>query len=261
MRRSLNGIEVFVAGLSAVARADAVVRVLDERGEVTVPELAKALNSPQSSVYRLVGQLASFAWVEPGSVRGAYRLGTYFLKVGAAVAARLDVREVAREPIKVLAESVGSASTLMIHRLGRAVCVDRAVAPSAAVLALQVGDSVPLLEGAGALVLLAFLPSKERTTVLESYSDSGLVGLPDNDELEALLNGIRKEGCVFSTDDRMGTASCAVPIFNHRREVVASLAMNGVKERIADNASALATLRATAAQVSQRIGYEGGLDG
>jgi DNA-binding IclR family transcriptional regulator len=245
-----------MGGLDLISRADAVIRVLDRRGEATVAELAAELATPNSTVYRLLAQLQSMRWVAAGSAHGRYRLGSYFLHVGAALENRLDVRDFVRVPMRRLVADSGAASLLMIRMRGRAVCVDRVMPVPATTLAVQLGDSVPLYANAAAMVLFAFLPHGERVAALDDYEASD-GGAPPRWRLERDLLRIREDGYALVDDGgAAGTASIGAPIFNHRGELVASLSLSGMREPLLGSRAALDGVVSAARSVSRELGLE-----
>jgi len=205
-----------MTGLSAIARADSLVRVLEVQGELAVPELANALELPASTTYRLLRQLLEAGWVEPGERRGAYRLGPWFLKVAARMEFQLDVRRVARPWMVDLVGSSGAAVTLWVEREGRAVCVEREVPVLSNTLPPEVGDSVPLLRGAGPLALLAFGPDR--------------VLARSGERADARVPAVRRAGVAIECDPVHGTTGFAAPVRNHRGELVAALTLTTVGE-------------------------------
>src|ERR687894_2169127 len=67
------------AGLELIAKVDAVIRVLESRGEASAAEIATRTGEPLSSVYRLLQSLTGVGWVDRGWRRGTYRLGFLIL--------------------------------------------------------------------------------------------------------------------------------------------------------------------------------------
>jgi DNA-binding IclR family transcriptional regulator len=88
------------AGLELMAKVDAVIGVLETRGEASAAEIAKRTDEPLSSVYRLLQSLTGIGWVDRGWRRGTYRLGLLLLSVGGQLEDKLDIRNCARPVLR-----------------------------------------------------------------------------------------------------------------------------------------------------------------
>lgn len=240
-------------GLQVIARADAVLRTLEVEETMTVPELAAALESPVSSTYRLLRRLTDAGWVEPAPARGEYRLGPYLLGVASRVERQLDLPALARPLMATLVDATGLAATLLVERGDRAVCVERRVPPAATALAPQIGDSLPLHAGAGALLLLAHLPDRERAEALEGGTAHERRLIPD--DLEQQIVAARSQAPIRSHDALFGADTLAAPIWNHRGELVAALTLHGV---LGDSGTISRQLAAAANDLCRGLGVGGG---
>src|SRR5207248_5015175 len=97
--------------IASVERAAAALFVLAD-GELGTNELARRLGIDASTSSRLLATLAASQLVEQAPESGRYRLGPGVLRLGNAVLARLDLREVARPHLLALAEETGETVTL-----------------------------------------------------------------------------------------------------------------------------------------------------
>ena len=154
------------AGLELIAKVDAVIGVLESRGEASAAEIAKRTGEPLSSVYRLLQSLTGVGWVDRGWRRGTYRLGLLLLTIGGQLEDKLDVRECALPSLRRLVETTGTTSFLCVRRDTRAVCVERLEGQAVRSLAMQLGSSLPLFAGAAPRAILAFLPPAEQRSSL-----------------------------------------------------------------------------------------------
>ncbi len=66
--------------MEVIAKVDAVLSVLEQRGETSAADIAELTGEPLSSVYRLLQSLTGIGWVDRGSRRAAYRLGCCYSK-------------------------------------------------------------------------------------------------------------------------------------------------------------------------------------
>lgn len=252
--------DVEKAGKMAVlTKADAVVGLLMRFEQLTPGEIADQLGEPRSSIYRLLSSLEDLGWVERDSRPHGYRLGLKLIGIGAATARHLDVRRVAMPIIEQLGEISGESIFLCVRREWRAVCIERIEGTGVQSLVLQVGGSLPLHSSAAGLALLAFEPLGMWDDYLAA---GGLTDYPDPAPVDAsglfrLLDESRRSGVVVSDEGTAaGMAGIGAPIFDHRRAVVAALAVSGLRTRVLSPALGLVEMVAVAgAEVSAGLGF------
>ncbi len=247
-------------GMDIVAKADAVISALSDRGEATVVELAELVGEPVSSTYRLLTSLMKIEWVTRGSKRGLYRLGLFFMRIGGIVEEAVDIRERALPILRTLLDETGETSYLCIRHGTRAVCIERLEGRDVRSLELRLGASLPLAVGAAPRVLLAFLPAEERDALLEqSVREVTAERKPiARDDVEHELDLARRRGYVVSDGDvTTGVAAIGVPVYNQRRELVGAISVSGVREHILGDRreSIIRLLVDGAATVSSTLGY------
>lgn len=241
------------ARLDAVARADAIIRLLEERGELDVPTIAEGVGEAVSSTYRLIADLRSIGWVEPGSARGRYRLGLWFMRIGALVEDRLDIREAALPALTDLRATTGATALLLVRRGARAVCLERLegedVAPT-----LRLGDSLPLSVGGAPRALLAWTPRSEQDALIEE--------LGAGESLRRLLTEDRRRGWSVSDGEiAPGIAAIGAPVFNHRGELEAAIQASGLRTHVlASDSRVVAALVLAAETASRALGHSASLD-
>lgn len=253
-------------GIEILSKAGALVDALAQAEHLTVGALAERVAEPTSSTYRLLQSLQALGWVEPAPTRGTYRLGLAFLQVGAAIEESLDVRAVARPQLRELRRSADVAALLCYRKGAYAVCVERLEGHDVRSVAMQVGDSLPLHVGGAPLALLAYLPRGEQHAVLEQLTALGdrlPYPLPDAAALESRLAEVRARGYARSDQDvTVGIAAFASPVFNHRGELVASISISGLRERLVDREDELSDkVKQTASAISSGLGYAEQADG
>ena len=154
------------AVLELIAKASAVITILEDRGEASAADIADLTGEPLSSVYRLLQSLTGIGWVDRGSRRGMYRLGLLLLTVGS----RWRTGSTSASPrcrLFATARRDRRTSFLCVRREARAVCVERLEGQAVRSLAMQLGSSLPLYAGAAPRSLLAFLPPAEQRAVLK----------------------------------------------------------------------------------------------
>ncbi|KGJ72820.1 iclR family transcriptional regulator [Cryobacterium roopkundense] len=249
-------------GLEILAKADAVIQALEGQGELTAAAIAVAVDEPMSSTYRLLTNLASIGWVDPGSRRGLFRLGVQFMRIGGRLEDQISVRDAAVPSLKALLASTGATSFLCLRRGTRAVCVERFEGRDVRSLAMSLGDSLPLYLGAAPVALFAHLPDSERGAVIEQLDSSRAAdaSIPSRAELNRIAEETRVRGYSISDGDvTPGIAAIGAPVFNHRGEIEAALSISGLRALVLSEDRSTIDLVLDAALTSSRaLGYLGG---
>src|SRR5919112_527922 len=247
------------AGLELIAKADAVIGVLEAGGEASAVEIAKRTGEPLSSVYRLLQSLTGVGWVDRGWRRGTYRLGLLLLTIGGQLEDKLDVRKCALPSLRRLVETTNTTSFLCVRRDTRAVCVERVEGQAVRSLAMQLGSSLPLFVGAAPRAILAFLPPAEQRSSLRAFRLPGDPPRPDAAAIQTDIERVRRDGFALSDGDvTPGIAALGAPVFNHRGELEAAISMSGLRSQILGSARAgnIELITTCAREVSRALGQE-----
>lgn len=246
-------------GIELVAKVDAVITILEQRGETGAADIAALTGEPLSSVYRLLQSLTGIGWVDRGWRRGSYRLGLLLLEVGSRLEDQLDIREAALPTLRRLREEVGLTGFLCIRRDARAVCVERVEGWAVGLLEMQLGSSLPLYAGGAPRSLLAFLPAAEQRAVLAADDVPGDPVRPNGAAIEADIDQVRRRGyAVSDADVTPGIAALGAPVFNHRGELAAAISIGGLRAQVLGDqeSSNVARIVAGAREVSRALGQE-----
>ncbi len=244
-------------GLELIGKVDAVLTVLESRGEATAAEIAKRTGEPLSSIYRLLQSLTGIGWVDRGWRRGSYRLGLALLGVGSHIEDRLDIRESALPALRRLLEVTGATSFLCVRRGTRAVCVERLEGHAVRSLAMQLGSSLPMFAGAAPRAILSFLPPAEQRSALASVRMPGDPQRPEPAVIQSDIERTHEAGYAVSDGDvTPGIAALGAPVFNHRGELEAAISISGVRAQIigATRQRNIDLIVGCAHEVSHRLG-------
>lgn len=257
------------ADVQSVRRALQFLRTFSsDRPELGVNELARAHGLHPSSVSRLLRTLADAGFVRLNPQTGRYRLGFSVLELAGLLLHDLDVRAAARPDMQALASRSRETVNLAILDGHEAVVVEQALSDSVFRYASRVGRRIPLHATAHGKVLLAYSPAARREALLRAgVGEDGLLTrftpetVTDPLLLEAELRDILARGYATASGELdVHLAGVAVPIIDHTRAVVASLALPGPLERYtAEHMAALATLAQEAGRrVSAGLGWRAG---
>lgn len=254
------------ASLPEVAGAQVLVRALnllftlrEEEGAISVAELGRRLNIPQSNLYRLLQGLEHAGLVDR-DVRGEVQLGLRLLEIGNSVLARIH-RDVvpAASPVMIALTAEAQQTSLLTMRAGlSALCVHAVESPQPISLSFAPGRLLPLLGGASGRVLLPWLPNRVLNSLLDrngAMKDAQGRSFTAHD-LETYIAQARRDGYVMTTGEvDPGVAAIAAPVLLGDGRLWAGLSIAGPIEQFSpDQIPALiAAVRKQASALSAAV--------
>jgi DNA-binding IclR family transcriptional regulator len=228
---------------SSVQRACSILRVMSDSRNSRLTDIAHAAELDKATTLRLLEVLTRNGLVQRNPVNKQYSLGPEVFVLGAAAAARQDLRPVARPSLIRLADLFEDSTMLSLPRGAESVCVD-VQSGSYAIRAqyLEAGSRRPLGVGAGSLALLAWLPDEEITALLPLIVQR-LSPYPRMTEkiIVRSIEQARKQGFSTMFDvliDRMG--GIGVPILGPDRRPLAALSIAALTDRIRSREQSMA---------------------
>jgi DNA-binding IclR family transcriptional regulator len=222
-------------GMSVISKMARVFTALSRSPELSVAQLATALDEPATSIYRIIGHLEAIGWVEKSPRRGQYRLGLDLASIAAAVESSLDIRQLASPVLAGLNAQTHESAYLCVPHERRAVCIERFDGVFIQASELPLGGSLPLHRGAGSLAILAFEPDHVRREYIAALSRADANPFTEADvlTLEETLARVRATGVALSEGDvTPGISTAAAPVFDHRGTVVGSISLSGLRSRV-----------------------------
>jgi DNA-binding IclR family transcriptional regulator len=192
---------------------------------LTPQQIAKSTGMPLPTVYRLAQVLSEHGWLMKEGQQ--YRLGITLLRLGAKVAAGIDVRSCALPHLRWLREQTNENAELFIRSNESRIAIEVVLSPHNLRVFVEIGTPVPLHVGAAGKILLAWLPETEQSElILSSAARYSNHPLGDVQALKIKLARIREAGWAMSEGERVaGLSAIAAPIFNANKEVVAALTL------------------------------------
>jgi DNA-binding IclR family transcriptional regulator len=226
------------------------------RVEIAAPEIARELDLPRTTAFRLLQTLEALEFVER-SANGGWRLGPAVLRLGFEFLASQDVAEYGREVVEKLCADTGASSQLAI-RDGRELVVVLKKSPSSTFVSdVQVGTRMP----AHATVLGRLL--LQDVALRKLYPEARLKQYTPQTpksvaELEKLIAQDRVRGYAVSESAyESGISAVAAPVRNHEQRVVAALSVIVPKPRLEPKRREELALKVVAAagELSRRLSY------
>jgi DNA-binding IclR family transcriptional regulator len=244
--------------IQVLERAMLLLDVLAKHAEpVALKDLAAATSLHTSTTHRILNDLVVGRYVERvGS--GMYQLGMRLLELGSLVKGRLNVREVALEPMRELHKLTGQTVNLSLQQGDEIVYIERAWSERSGMQVVRaIGGRAPLhLTSTGKLFLSVSDPRQIKAYAMRT----GLAGNTRNsitqiDQLERDLALVRRHG--YSRDNEeleLGVRCIAAGVYDDTGKLQAGLSLSAPAERLRDEW--ITILLRTAAQISEALGYE-----
>jgi len=229
-----------------------LIRALEDcGGAMPLKALAAATGLPPGQAH---AYLASFRTV--GLVRqrldGQYELGDYALKLGLATLNRLDVREVAVEPMQRFRDQTGESVHLSVWSGQSPVIVRRVDGTRDISMSIRIGFALPLNRSASGRIFTAFLAEAE------AIAHKGL-SRPKLVAQRKIIANIRRSGLATSDNVNPGFAAISVPVFDHDHRLAAAMTALGPAANLdmRPRGRTVAALRDASIAVSAAMGAAG----
>jgi IclR family KDG regulon transcriptional repressor len=221
-----------VSVINSLDRALKMLEILgDSENSLGVTELGQKLEVDKSTAYRLLATLAARGYVEQISDTKKYKLGLKIVELSSKVLDKLELRLIAKPFMKELMQQTKETVHLATLDLGNVVCIDQEETPSMIKVNMAVGREAPGHCTAIGKVLWAYLQEEDlhhilKKKVLTHYTPRTITSIP---ELKMHLRKIKEQGYAFDDEEfSIGVRCIAVPVWNHKNKVVASLGISGL---------------------------------
>jgi DNA-binding IclR family transcriptional regulator len=251
MARDRGTLERLVALLTYVARSE---------GPIHVSKMATALDLPQSTVHRLINQMAKLGLLRRSVGTRHYEIGIEAFRLGAALSQRVSVVvELAMPSLHriVRASKESCALGLYSERDATMFFAAQVQSPQPIRYYVDLFKSESVLWGTAGRAVLAFLAPQMTKVLLEGdpISPSGLPA-PKLKALQEELALVRRRGyAVSNRGERVANASgIASPIFSSRGRVIGCLTLATPSFRYSKRNESYLTMLMK--QEAEKISYE-----
>lgn len=198
--------------------------------------LAVSVNLPRPTVHRLLAALQREGLVERDEATAAWHVGPECFLLGAAATARHDVTPVARASVRKLALDTGESAFFSVRRGDETICLlreDGSFPVRSHVL--HEGIRFPLGVASAGLVILSFLPEREREECLSGV-DRGTAFGPEHatEEIRARVAETRARGYAINPGLIVpGSWGLGAAVFDGRGYPAWALSLTGIESRLA----------------------------
>ena len=228
--------------------------------ELTPPELARRLQLPRTTVFRLIATPEGLGFVERSADGRAVRLGMAVLRLGFEYLASLELTQLGQPILSKLCEAVRVPCNLVIRDGRQIVYVAKVTPPSPPSSSVSVGTRLPAHATVLGRVLLADLSLGElRALYPEDKLERFSAGTPaDVRALFELVQADRERGYVAGEGFfEASISTIAAPVRDHSGRVVAALgATLNSPQIVPERAGALlAQVREAADGLARQLNY------
>lgn len=249
--------------IQSVDRAFRLLEYLAEKGGcASLTELSKGLDLPGSTVHRFLASLMNLGYVDQDDESGKYTLGLKVLTLSSVLLATMDERKFALPIMQKLMTATGETVNLTVRDGIEVVYIEKVEPDSLVRVFSRIGKRAPVHATGVGKLFLCDLPQYE---VIELFKDNALPKLTENtigsiEELLTELELVRKRGYGLDREEcEIGARCVAVPIRNHRGQVMYGLSVSGPTHRLPDERmpEILGMALDAAYALSVKLGYQG----
>jgi IclR family transcriptional regulator, carbohydrate utilization repressor len=242
--------------VQVLERAFTLIDTLASKEEaLSLKDISAKTGLHPSTAHRILNDLVAARLIDRPDA-GSYRLGMRFLELGNLVKSRLNVRDAALIPMRLLHKKIHQAVNLSMRQGDEIVYVERAYSERSGMQVLRsIGGRAPLhLTSIGKLFLAADAPEKvlayaERTQLL-GHTPNSITSVND---LQIVLDNIRNQGVSYDNEElEIGVRCIAVGIYDDQLQLVAGLSVTAPADRLDE--AWISHLQATANHISTALG-------
>lgn len=235
-----------------------------QKPEWGVTELAEAIGSNKSTVYRFLADLCRLGVLFKDPTSEKYTLGLKLFELGGRVQLKSAFVDKTHPELIKLVGSITETVHVAVLKNQQVFYIDKVESPQGLKVSSHMGSYNPAYATALGKTLLAFLPEELKAqTINEIMETKKPIAFTNNtivnkQDLIKELKKIRDNGFAIDREEfELGLICVAIPIFNQSNEVVASLSASGPANRFEEEkvANYVATLKKGADAIKQKIGY------
>ena len=246
--------------IQTIERAGAVLRCfIESESELGVNFISRKIEVHKSTVSRLLSALRREGFVEQNPETGKWRLGLGLLSLAGAVLERIDLRNAALLPLRMLVAQTQETINITILDGNECVNIECIHSPKSIQYAGRLGRRTPLHCTSTGKVLLAFLPrEKQEAMLLGTLLSCTKNSIVEKSALEQTLEQVRNQGFAIAHEEfEEGLSAIAAPIRDHTGQVIATVSVSGPTYRMGPGQieSFVKPLLEAANKISTNLGY------
>jgi IclR family transcriptional regulator, KDG regulon repressor len=233
-----------------------------ERKQLTLSQLSEVLGLSRATVLRLCSTLVQYGFLHQDPPSKEYVLGLRLFELGSIVFHSFSLRKTASPFLNRLHQKLGKTLFLAILEQGQLVYIDkREDSKNPITFTSKIGTRRPPYWGMLGPMLMAHLPDPEVEKLLEKNPLTATTkkSFTKKEEFKKWLGQIRKDGYAVDAERTFdGITGLAVPIYDFRGKVIASLAVCFITSAVDSKElkRIIKEAQRTALDISREIGYQ-----
>ena len=244
-KKGIQSIELGFSILKEVSRADK---------PLTITELSKLCKMSKSQLYRYLISLCKVGALEK-DLDLRYSLGKEMLTMGIFAMKKTDITVKAFSYIKKLNELLNESVALAIWVEEEGpLFIEWEESKKPINVNVRAGSLVHLTTTATGHIFTAFLPEEKTRNIIQKEIEDNQI---KQSELELIISFVKKEKYSYTTSYLSGITAIAAPVFDYKKELVASICIVGVTEGmdISKDSIVIRELLKNAQELSEQLGY------
>jgi DNA-binding IclR family transcriptional regulator len=243
---------------------DLALRILEflagQGQPIALTAIANTFSASKATVYRHLQGLARHGFVRRDHVTGRYAVGVKLMVLGESSRSHFEIVGVARQELMRLRDTTHQAISLCALIDGELVVLDLVHGHTLVEFATRPGTRLDLHASAHGKTWLAFGPPDLLKQVLarprKAWTRHTLI---DAKAIETEIRAVKKRGWATAANQVvMGVNTIAAPVFDHRNNLLGSIAIVGSTQFIPDRPreELVAEVLATAQRISRSLGWK-----
>lgn len=216
--------------LQSLDRGMLVLKLLAEKGGLSVTELAKEMEVDKSTVSRVLETLRRHDMVQSDKTTRKYQLGFRLMYLGERMSNGIAIIDIARPVLMEVSRYLGQSVHLCAYNKASVYVIDQIVSSLPYTMSARIGMIEPLHSSSVGKCILAYRTERRREEILSDYEMTAYTErtITDKDMLRKELERIRKERYALDDEEMFLNVRCiAVPIFDYHGEVRYAIGISG----------------------------------
>lgn len=202
----------------------------NQRNELGLTEISRATGINKSTVYKILLSLRERHLVDLNPDTKKYSLDSRVLELGAFFLKNLNLKDVAHPFLQNLAQQSGKTVTFALRKETHLVFIDRVDGSENVRFYCDIGKVIPYNSGAAAKAVFTYLPEEQIKTITKNTEQLFTEKTKNWNQMLQEAQIIRERGYSMSDEEvDKGVLAIGAPIFDNSGQVVAGLALAGLK--------------------------------
>lgn len=238
---------------------DILVLLSNETSGLSVTEISKELNIPNSSAHRILQSLKKHKFIVQSYDSKKYLLGYQAITLGENFSKNDNLSLTAHPYMESLANKVDKTVALSILQQNSIITIDYVESANFMKLMVRKGVTMPALVTSAGKAILAY---KNTDLIREVYENTKLekdnnIQLNKYDVYLEELNEVTLKGYSLVDEElQPGVHGIASPIHNFNNEVIAAISITAIKENSNITHETIELLKNTAVEISKALGAQ-----